>query len=130
MIWRNARLVRQDRKKEVWVGDESSGVGPVRVQSIDPENFSAGVLVDMPQSTCGGPLPIVRLTKRSTICRAALQGVDMSMPDTKHPYRLTKGYIVSDAFLKNWYSIFNYDDYLDEGREGGVPASVSFAKAI
>ena len=52
------------------------------------------------------------------------------MPDTKHPYRLRKGFIVGDAFSKNWYSIFNYSDYLDEGREGDVPASVSFAKAI
>ena len=43
---------------------------------------------------------------------------------------LTKGYNVSDAFLKNWYSVFNNGDYLDERREGGVPASVSFAKAI
>ena len=64
------------------------------------------------------------------MCRAALQGVDIPMPDTKHPYRLTKGYILGNAFLKNWYSIFNYGDYQDEGREGGVPASVSFAKAI
>ena len=52
------------------------------------------------------------------------------MPDTKHSYRLTKGYIVRDAFLKNWYSNVNYGNHLDEGREGGVSASVSFAKAI
>ena len=32
-MWRNARFVRQDRKKEVWVGDESSGVRAVRLQS-------------------------------------------------------------------------------------------------
>lgn len=48
-------------------------------------------------------------------CVAAIVGTDVSQSENM--------YVVGDAFLKNWYSVFNY-----ENAEGGP--SVSFAVAI
>lgn len=53
------------------------------------------------------------------MCIGAIVGADLTMDPSEN----TTFYVIGDAFLKNWYSIYNYDS-------GFGKPSVSFAKSV
>ena len=83
---------------------------------IDPNDFNFGVLTqDFADFVGNETLSDLVLNFVEPMCVAAIIGADIEPTENL--------YVVWDAFLKNWYSIFNY------ANAGGQP-SVSFAKAV
>lgn len=83
--------------------------------TINPLDFSLGVIsLEFAQLLGGNALNslVSTLATGSVFCLASIAGTDIKPAENL--------YVVGDSFLKNWYSIYNYDE----------PASVRFAKAV
>lgn len=83
---------------------------------IDPRDFNFGVLTTSFADLIGNSSLLGKLLDKliPQLCISAIAGADISPT--------TNLYVVGDTFLKNWYSIYSYNN------AGGKP-SVSFAKS-